>query len=483
MQDVRVRIAPSPTGEDLHIGHANTALVSYIFAKQHNGKFIVRIEDTDQTRYVAGSVQRIIDSLRWLGIDFDEGPSVGGGVGPYIQSQRLNIYHKHVQMLVESGKAYYCFCTPELVVQMRAEQERLGWPSMYDGRCKHLSTDEVESRLKRGDDHVVRLNVPDDGQTQFVDMIRGEIKFENNLIDDQVLLKSDGYPTYHLAVVVDDHLMKISHVIRGEDWISSTPKHVLLYQAFGWELPKFAHLPLLRNKDRSKLSKRKNPVWMSWYREQGFLSEAIVNYLGTLLMPSANGDEVFGIDELVKGFDLKKVNSTGPAWDQDKLTWLNGIYIRQLSISKLTDLLVAGEFIPDEIASNREYLEKVVGLAQDRLKLLSGFWLQNKFFFIREDVSEKLWGKYITDPEIRNKFIELVNEFFAKADFDWSVTEIELGLRKIQGRLRLKPKEAFMTLRVIISGQEATPSLFETIELLGKTEIIARLQWIQESNV
>ncbi|TSC53768.1 MAG: glutamyl-tRNA synthetase, partial [Microgenomates group bacterium LiPW_16] len=321
MDKVRVRIAPSPTGEDLHIGNVYTALINYVFAKQNKGKFIIRIEDTDRTRLVPGAEEKILDSLCWLNLPYDEGPDIGGPYAPYRQSERLPVYQKLAQELIKVGAAYYCFCTHETLEEMRKTQQEKREPPRYDQRCRRLDIKEVKSRLQKGEPHVVRLKVPQAGQTKFNDLIRGEISFENGLLDDQVLLKSDGYPTYHLAVVVDDYLMKISHVIRAEEWISSTPKHILIYKALGWEPPVYAHLPLLRNPDRSKLSKRRNPVWVSWYRKQGYLPEAILNYLALMGWAHPEGKEIFPLEEFIKKFKLEKVQTTGPVFDLTKLEW------------------------------------------------------------------------------------------------------------------------------------------------------------------
>ncbi len=473
-KSVRVRIAPSPTGENLHIGHANTALVDYVFAKQNNGKFVIRIEDTDRTRFVEGSEERILESLRWLGLNYDEGPDIGGDYGPYRQSDRLDLYKKYAKELIDKGMAYYCFCTPERLDKMRKEQQARGETPMYDGTCKHLSPEEVQQRLDSGQPHVIRLNVPDEGTTTFHDVVRGDITFENRLIDDQVLIKSDGFPTYHMAVVVDDHLMEISHVIRGEDWISSTPKHVLLYKAFGWELPVFVHLPLLRNKDKSKLSKRKNPVWMSWYREQGFLPQAIINYLGTLIWPRAQGSEIFSLDEMIQGFDINKINPTGPIFDLEKLRWMNGVYIRSLQVSELASLLVSEGFVNERYAKNSAYLERVVELAQERLKVLSEFWDENRFFFEDVAVDKELVTSYLSDSSKRKEYLnEVVNALEALEL--WETEQIEKALREIQQKHELKPRAAFMTIRAAVSGQTHTPPLFEMLEVLGRDVVLDRL--------
>ena len=335
MKRIRVRIAPSPTGNDLHIGNVYTALLNFVFAKKHKGKFIVRIEDTDRSRLVKGAEEKILSSLKWFGLLYDEGPDVGGPYVPYRQSERIELYCHYAEELVKKGKAYYCLCTPERLEELRRQQQAKGIPTMYDGRCKNNKGQITKDKEQK---YVIRLNVPDEGVTEFTDVIRGKISFENKLIDDQVLLKSDGYPTYHLGVVVDDYLMKISHVIRAEEWISSTPKHILIYQALGWELPVFAHGPILRNPDRSKLSKRKNPVWASWYREQGFLPEAILNYLALMGWSYPNGKDIFSLEEFIEKFRLEDLKTVGPAFDLKKLEWICGEYIRKTQNSKLKSL-------------------------------------------------------------------------------------------------------------------------------------------------
>jgi glutamyl-tRNA synthetase len=278
---VRTRFAPSPTGF-LHVGGLRTALYNYLFAKKHNGQFILRIEDTDQTRIVPGAVENLIETLKWAGIEFDEGPFKGGPFGPYIQSQRLELYHKHALELVEKGYAYYCFCSPERLEKMRQEQIKLGQPPKYDGTCRRLTSDEVKKKLDEGLPKTIRMKIPEWGELKFNDLIRGDVTINFKVLDDQILLKSDGFPTYHLAVVVDDHYMKISHVIRGEEWLPSTPKHILLYDYFQWEKPYFAHLPLLLNPDRTKLSKRQGDVAVEDYRAKGYLPEAVVNFIALL---------------------------------------------------------------------------------------------------------------------------------------------------------------------------------------------------------
>lgn len=309
---VRTRIAPSPTGENLHIGNVYTALLNFAYAKKNNGKFIIRIEDTDRTRLVEGSEQRILQSLKWFGLFYDEGPDIGGPYAPYRQSDRKEIYRKYAEELIAQGHAYYCFCDSTRLEEMRKKQQAEKLPTIYDGFCKTTYTKEEAAEKVKTEPHVIRLNVPEEGVTIVKDVIRGDVVFENKLIDDQVLLKSDGFPTYHLGVVVDDHLMGITHVIRAEEWISSAPKHVLLYQFFRWELPVFAHLPILRNADRSKLSKRKNPVWVSWYQKEGFLPEAMLNFLALMGWSHPEGKEIFSLEEFIQQFDIVDVKAVGP---------------------------------------------------------------------------------------------------------------------------------------------------------------------------
>ena len=335
----RVRFAPSPTGY-LHVGGLRTALYNYLFAKHNNGTFILRIEDTDRNRYVEGAVENLIGALKWAGLEFDEGPEAGGDYGPYMQSQRLDIYKKYADELILKGKAYYCFCTPERLLGLRKEQEKQKLPqTKYDKHCLHLSKEEIENNLTSGIPKIVRLNVESNQTIKFDDIIREHIEFESNNVDDQVLIKSDGYPTYHLANVVDDHFMKITHVIRGEEWLSSTPKHVLLYDAFGWERPVFAHLPLLLNPDRSKLSKRQGDVAVEDYRDKGFINEALVNFVALLGWNAGDDKEFYYMDDLINNFSLERVNKAGAVFDLQKLNWLNAEHLRKKSSQELLLLL------------------------------------------------------------------------------------------------------------------------------------------------
>jgi glutamyl-tRNA synthetase len=320
---IRTRIAPSPTGEDIHIGNLYTAYINWAFARKHDGKFIIRIEDTDRTRYVEGAEQKILQTIKDYGLDYDESVDKKGPYAPYRQSERLNIYKKYAEELIEKGKAYYCTCSKERLDEVRKKMIAEKKVPKYDKYCLNRQ-EEVTKEIETGSSYVIRLNVPENFEVIFNDIIRGEIKINTNNIDDQVLMKSDGFPTYHLAVVIDDHLMEISHVIRAEEWISSTPKHILLYQAFGWKLPLFAHLPILRNPDKTKLSKRKNPVWASWYLEQGYLPDAILNYLALMGWSHPEEKEIFDKEEFIKVFSLERVSPVGPAFDPKKLEWMNG---------------------------------------------------------------------------------------------------------------------------------------------------------------
>ncbi len=460
MEKVRTRIAPSPTGEDLHIGNAYTALINYVFAKKHGGQFIIRIEDTDKKRLVADSEKRILESLKWLGIQHNEGPDKEGPFSPYRQSERLHFYQKYALELVEKEHAYYCFCTPSRLEQMHKDQEAKHEPPMYDGRCRELKMQSAKVKVEQGERYVIRLKVPKEGTTMFYDVIRGEISFENKLIDDQIILKSDGYPTYHLGVVVDDHLMEISHVIRGEEWISSVPKHILLYKYLGWKLPVFAHLPLLRNPDKSKLSKRKNPVWVSWYREQGFLPEALLNYLGLMAWAYPDGRDIFSLDEMIKEFELEHVQTTAPVFTIEKLRWINGEYMRS------SQSLVVSSQIYEYF--NEKYpkkgIEKILPLVIERIKTFKEFETLAGFFFERPKEFER---------PLKAGPLKIVRE--ALEHVEWNHDAMEYAIREASEKENLKAKDLFMELRVAVTGKTVGPPLLESLEILGKKETLLRL--------
>jgi glutamyl-tRNA synthetase len=468
---VRVRIAPSPTG-DPHVGTAYIALFNYAFAKKSGGQFVLRIEDTDRARSRPEWEAMILSALRWTGLNWDEGPDVGGPHAPYRQSERGEIYVRHANLLLERGAAYRCFCTAERLAQLRQEQlatkERVG----YDGHCRYLSASEVEARLAGGAPYVIRLKVPKEGQTLVHDTLRGEVSFENVQIDDQVLLKSDGMPTYHLANVVDDHLMEITHVIRAEEWITSTPKHVLLYHAFGWETPELIHMPLLRNQDKSKISKRKNPVSINYYRDAGFLPEALLNYLGMMGWTLPDGREKFSLADMIESFSFERVTLGGPVFDIKKLTWLNGLYLREMSHERLACEVQGGVFSEAKLAA-------VVRLIQPRIEKLEDFTDATGYFF-SGDLSYDAATLSAMVPKGKSvveiaKALEAVLEVI-EAVPALEAAPLEAALRELADKLTRKPKDLFMPLRLAVTGRAATPPLFETMAVLGKERCRRRLR-------
>jgi len=470
---VRTRIAPSPTG-DPHVGTAYVALFNYAWAKKNRGQFVLRIEDTDRERSSQASEQMIFESLRWLGLCWDEGPDVGGPHAPYRQSERLAIYQEHAEELMERGAAYPCFCTKERLDALREQQRRAKAPVMgYDRHCRRIPKEEARARRRAGEPHVVRLAMPTEGVTVVRDYLRGELSFDNQLIDDQVLLKSDGYPTYHLANVVDDHLMGITHVIRAEEWISSLPKHAQLYRAFGWQEPVFCHLPLLRNADRSKISKRKNPTSLNFYRRAGYLPEAMLNYLALMGWTMPDGREEFTLEEFVEAFTLDRIVLGGPVFDLAKLTWLNGKYLRSLSPEELLARLRA-ELLSDA------YLLQILPLVRERIEKLEDFIAYGAFFFVGEvaydqEARAKLVPKGREPGEVAEVLASLVEE---RVDplLSWRKELLEPALREFAANRGWKASELFMSVRVAVTGRTATPPLFETMEVLGKEICRRRLR-------
>lgn len=464
----RVRIAPSPTG-DPHVGTAYVALFNKVFAAKHSGGFVLRIEDTDQTRSTPQSEAAILDSLKWLGIEWDEGPDVGGPHGPYRQSERREIYRRHAQQLVEAGHAYPCFATAEELAEMRREAKARKLNRTYDGRYRELDPEEARQRVEAGESHVIRLKIPRVGNTSFHDALRGVIDFANEQLDDQVLLKSDGMPTYHLANVVDDHLMGITHVIRAEEWISSTPKHVLLYAAFGWEPPIFVHLPLLRNPDKSKISKRRNPVSLEYYQRVGILPEALLNYLGRMGWSMPDEREKFSFDEMIDEFTFSRVSLSGPVFDLKKLDWLNGLYIRELDPGQLLERLAAWML-------NRERLAAMLPLVHQRIDRLEDFVEKTTYFFCDDfDHDPAALLPKGRDKKQTYRAMKQAAEALDRCA-SWSAPAIEEVLRGLLQALSWKPRELFMTVRLIVTGRKATPPLFETMEVIGKARCQARLR-------
>ncbi len=518
---VGVRIAPSPTG-DPHVGTAYIALFNRALRVRRGGRFILRIEDTDRARSRRESEARIFEALSWLGLSHDEGPDRGGPKGPYRQSERMAVYREHAWQLVDAGRAYPCFCTPERLKALREEQKAKKLDFGYDGKCRSLGAEEIQKALDAGTPHVVRLKVPEEGETAFEDEVRGRIVFANRSIDDQVLLKSDGMPTYHLANVVDDHRMGVDHVIRAEEWISSTPKHILLYEAFGWTPPRFLHMPLLRNKDQSKISKRKNPVSVLWYRDAGYLPEALLNFLalmGFSLPPekaaSRENPEIFSFAELVENLDLSRIKTSGPVFDLEKLDSFNGHYIRTMADGELADRILAflGRLDADrerllamgeEPASGkgdakerelrrRAWTEPALALAQDppprdrvletlplvreRLRGLLDYADRTAFLFRADPPAydaSLLVSKKKTPAETAEALAGWAEAVGAVAS--WTAEALDAASRKRLEATGWKVKPLFMALRVAVTGRKVSPPLFESMEVLGRERTLARVR-------
>lgn len=467
---VRVRIAPSPTG-DPHVGTAYIALFNYVFAKKHGGKFVLRIEDTDQTRSRSDSEQMIFDALHWVGLSWDEGPDVGGPHAPYRQSERAQHYRDAAGVLLDAGKAYRCFCTPDRLAKVRLQQQAEKKNQGYDRHCRDLDANEARNRAAHGEAHVIRLKAPLEGSITVHDELRGDIEIGADQIDDQVLLKSDGLPTYHLANVVDDHLMEITHVIRAEEWISSTPKHVLLYRAFDWEPPKFFHMPLLRNADKSKISKRKNPVSINYYRDVGILPQALLNFLGLMGWSFGDDREKFTLAEMTDAFSWDKVSLGGPVFNLDKLTWLNEKYIHDLDYEALADSVIDWRL-------NREFLLQVLPLVRERIKKLDELIPAIEYFFSGDlDYTAVLADMKVPDvapADVGKALLQLVELSEAREGF--SAATLEEVARGWAEQLGWKTKHAFMLLRLAVTGRKASPPLFETMAVLGKEITRRRLR-------
>ncbi|MBN1397620.1 MAG: glutamate--tRNA ligase [Bacteroidetes bacterium] len=471
-KQVRVRFAPSPTGY-LHVGGLRTALYNFLFAKKHGGQFILRIEDTDQTRKVEGAVENLIDTLKWAGVEYDEGPNRDGGFGPYIQSQRLELYKRYAEQLIDSGKAYYCFCSPERLDEIRKKQTALKQTSSYDRHCRDLPVDEAKKRVAAGERHVIRMKVPLDGEMSFEDVIRGKVVISFNIIDDQVIIKSDGFPTYHLAVVVDDHLMGITHVIRGEEWLSSVPKHILLYRYFNWDLPVYVHLPLLLNPDKSKLSKRQGDVAVEDYRAKGYLKEAIVNFIAFLGWNPGDEREVFFMDQLIEEFSLERVSKSGAVFNVEKLNWLNQQHIKLKSSEELAQLV--RPYLEKKGWTNVEeqYLQNVVNLMRERMVFPRDLAENGGYFFQDPESFDEAGIKKSWEPGSGER-VKLFAERLTALD-EFSHASIETALRKLSEELAVKPNKLIHPVRLAVSGKTGGPGLFEMMELLGKESVVRRL--------
>jgi len=466
---VRTRIAPSPTG-DPHVGTAYVALFNMAFAHSQGGEFLLRIEDTDQQRSTPESEKAILDALKWLGLCWDEGPDVGGSKGPYRQSERSDIYRKYADQLIADGHAFRCFCTPERLEKLRAEQLANKQPLGYDGRCANLSQAEIDRRLEAGEPYVVRLRVPREGQCRFHDMLRGEISIDWAQIDMQVLLKADGMPTYHLANVVDDHLMGISHVIRGEEWINSAPKHILLYQYLGWDVPIFCHLPLLRNVDKSKLSKRKNPTSILFYQRMGYLPEAMLNYLGRMGWSMPDEREKFTLEEMLAVFDIQRVSLGGPVFDVEKLCWLNGLWIRE----DFTDQQLADRM--HEWALNRNTLEAFLPFAKQRMETFSdigplgGYLVSGMLPITAEDLIATTQSEDVLLDSLQYSLWRL------ETLRHWRREDIFNALKELSDAMEIKLKPFLAPLFIAIAGSSSSISVMDSMQLLGPDMSRARIR-------
>jgi len=496
---VRVRFAPSPTGY-LHIGGLKTALFDYLIAKKMGGDFILRMEDTDQKRYVEGSVEGLIRDLEWAGMEYSEGPFIKsenkkgedsktypgiveiGDYGPYIQSERLELYKKYAEQLVKDGKAYYCFCEPERLEKLRTEQAENKQAPMYDRYClRNVSEEEINKNLKNNCPYTIRLKIPE-GKTKFKDLVYGEIEVDNSTLDDQVLIKSDGFPTYHLAVVVDDYLMKISHVIRGAEWLPSTPKHIILYQALGWEkdIPEFIHMPNMLNKNKKKLSKRRDSVSVEEFRQLGYPKEAILNYILLLGWNPKTEQEIFTIPEMIEQFDVSKTNKSGGVFDMERLNWVSAQHIKKMSIDELynrsLEFLQQKDFYKNapEDKKTEDYIKKIITVEQDRLSKFTEVGESNQFFF--QDINydkELLRWKNADDAATKNnleKVADLLNNISAE---NWTKENLEKILMEAAGDKR---GDLLWPLRAALTGEKKSPSPFECAWVLGKEESLSRIK-------
>lgn len=474
---VRVRYAPSPTGEP-HLGNIRTALFDWLLAKHEGGQFILRIEDTDRARYVEKSVQAQIEALRWLGLDWDEGPDIGGPFAPYVQSERLEIYQEHVERLIENDRAYRCYCSTERLDRVRKELQARRQPPRYDRYCRALTAEERAEAEGSEVAPVVRFKTPLDGETVTADALRGDVIFQNDTLDDFVILKSDGFPTYHLASIVDDHIMEITHVLRGEEWLSSAPRHTLLYRAFGWEPPVFAHLSRILGPDKAKLSKRHGAHSVLHYREQGYLPDAVINFLGLLGWSLDDKTEIISRDEFVSHFDLSRALTNPAVFNAGKLDWMNGVYIRDMDPEEFAE--AAKPFLERAVgrAVEMERLMPIMPLLQERVKLLSEIGDMADFFFVEGaldySVDSLLGKKFAEQPDAAAVALTKVAERVGDVA-DWNHEALEAAIRPLAEDLGMKAGPLFGLVRVAVTGRSAAPPLFETMAVLGRETVVERL--------
>jgi glutamyl-tRNA synthetase len=470
---VRVRFAPSPTGA-LHIGSVRTILYNFLFARQRQGTLVLRVEDTDQDRLVPGAIDSIYEGLHWLGIDWHEGPQEGGPYAPYVQSERLPLYQQHAQELIEKGAAYYCFCSKERLTALRAEQEARKEPTRYDRHCRNIPPADAAERAKT-EPHVIRLKAPDEGTLAIDDLVHGHIEWQADTIEDQVLLKSDGFPTYHLAVVIDDHVMEISHIMRGDEWVASVPKHLLIYQAFGWDVPPMAHVPSVLGADGKKLSKRHGSTAVSQFREDGYLPEGLINYLALVGWSPGTEDEVFSMDDLIRLWKIEQVQSAGGKWDKERLDFFNGVWIRKLSVDELVRRLEP--FVPAEW--DRDVLKRIAPHIRERMKTLKDAQELIRFLFT-DDIG---YESKLLIPKKRDRMSTL--EILGRARAVLSELEpftgavIQPGLEHLAEQVGWSRGELNSAIRMAITGRQVGPPLYESLEVLGKEKGLERIEKAQ----
>ncbi len=486
--EVRVRFAPSPTGY-LHVGGARTALFNFLFARRHGGKFILRIEDTDRNRFQQGALEEIYQSLMWLGLKWDEGPEVGGEFGPYVQSERTELYRTHAQQLVQSGHAYYCFCTPERLAKVREEREAAKMPTGYDRHCRNLEQADIKSLLDQGKPYVIRLKVPDKETISFEDAIRGDISYKSNVLDDLVLMKADGFPTYHLASVVDDHSMRISHVLRGDEWIASTPRHLLIYRAFGWQAPGFAHLPVILSPGGGKLSKRKGAASVMDYKQNGYLPEALFNFLALLGWNPGDDREKMTLREMIEAFSLEKISPKGSVFDEKKLDWMNGLYMQDRPVESIIDdvLLLWKQkgFIDQNSDKDDPYLKSVVALMKDRSKRINELAENSSYFFTDpKSYDEKAAGKHFFKGGAVSVLRGLIEKLGGVKKFDEQT--LEQVYREYAESNEISTGKLIHPTRLAVSGVSFGPGLYEMLALIGKERVLSRMEsaavWIENNS-
>lgn len=487
MTEVRLRFAPSPTGY-LHIGGLRTALYNYLFAKANHGKMVLRIEDTDRTRFVEGAIEGLIQSLQWAGIDYDEGVFMEDGkvvergdYGPYIQSNRLDIYQKYVDQLLEEGHAYYCFCSKDRLDHLREEQKIKGQIPRYDGLCRSVPLDEARERIAKGEKAVVRLKLPENMDIKFHDAVRGDITINTNEMDDQVLMKSDGFPTYHMAVVVDDHLMKITHIVRGEEWLPSTPKHIYLYDCFGWEKPQYVHLPGVLNADHKKLSKRQGDVSVEDFKNRGYLPEGLINYLALVGWSPKDNEEILSMKDLIDQFSFDRVSKAGGVFDKNKLDWVNAHYIKELPVDDLVDLSIpelvkAGLISQDFAQGHRDWLKLLLETVRESLSRIEEVPEKTAFLFGNLEVTEEEAKEQLASDQIGDLLGALKEELDSVDQVDQEFAKTVM--KRIQKKTGIKGKGLYMPTRAALTGNVHGPELSNIMELLGKDKMLERIEQV-----